>query len=55
MKEADMEAIGKMIAAVIREPNSEEVKTKVKKDVAELTAKFPMYQNRSSDKAVSAN
>jgi glycine hydroxymethyltransferase len=54
MKEAEMEAIGKMIAAVIREPNSEEVKTKIKKDVAELTAKFPMYQNRSGDKAVSA-
>lgn len=54
MKEADMEAIGKMIAAVIREPNSEEIKTKVKKDVAELTAKFPMYQNRSGDKAIPA-
>jgi glycine hydroxymethyltransferase len=54
MKEAEMEAIGKMIAAIIREPNSEEVKTKIKKDVAELTARFPMYQNRSGDKAISA-
>lgn len=54
MKEADMEIIGKLIAAVIHEPNSEEVKTKVKQSVAELTAKFPMYQNRSGDQAVSA-
>lgn len=54
MKEAEMETIGKLIASVIHEPNSEEVKTKVKQSVAELTAKFPMYQNRSSDKAVSA-
>ena len=54
MKEADMEIIGKLIAAVIHEPNSEEVKTKVKQAVAELTAKFPMYQNRSDNQAVSA-
>ena len=54
MKEADMEIIGKLIAAVIHEPNSEEVKTKVKQAVAELTAKFPMYQNRSDNQVVSA-
>lgn len=54
MKEADMETIGKIIASVIHEPNSDEVKNKAKQDVAELTAKFPMYQNRST-KAISAN
>lgn len=53
MKEAEMEAIGKMIASVIREPNSEEVKTKVKQDVAALTANFPMYSKRTNDKAIS--
>lgn len=46
MKEADMKLIGEMIASVIHEPESEEVKAKVKRDVAELTAKFPMYPNR---------
>jgi glycine hydroxymethyltransferase len=46
MLEDDMRAIGKMIAAVIREPDSEEVKTKVRSEVAELTARFPMYPNR---------
>jgi glycine hydroxymethyltransferase len=54
MEETEMEAIGKMIAAVIREPNSEEMKTKIKQDVAELTQKFPMYQNRIKGKAISA-
>src|SRR6478672_1904694 len=46
MKEDEMRAIAKMIAAIIREPNSEEVQTRVKGEVAELTARFPMYSNR---------
>lgn len=46
MKEDDMRAIGSMIAAVIHDPESEEVKTRVRREVAELTAKFPMYSNR---------
>ena len=46
MKEAEMKLVGEMIASIIREPESEDVRTKVKKDVAELTAKFPMYPNR---------
>ncbi len=54
MKEAEMESIGKMIASVIHEPNSEEVKTRVRREVAELTQKFSMYQNRSKEKAITA-
>jgi glycine hydroxymethyltransferase len=46
MKQAEMKLIGAMIAAVIHEPESEEVKTRVRRDVAEITAKFPMYANR---------
>ncbi|MDI1242036.1 MAG: serine hydroxymethyltransferase, partial [bacterium] len=46
MKEAEMKLIGEMIASIIHEPESEAVRTKVKTDVAELTAKFPMYPNR---------
>jgi glycine hydroxymethyltransferase len=46
MKEPEMKLIGEMIASIIRGPESEEVKAKVKKDVAELTAKFPMYPSR---------
>lgn len=43
MKEDDMRAIGNMIAAVIHDPESEDVKTNVRRDVAELTSRFPMY------------
>ena len=51
MKEGEMRAIGKLIAAVIREPQSEETKAKVKKDVAEITAKFPLYAQRTNNAA----
>ena len=54
MKEAEMRLIGEMIASIIREPESEEVKAKVKRDVAELTAKFPMYSTRLKDKQTEA-
>ena len=50
MKETEMRAIGDMIASVIREPESDEVKAKVKHQVAEITAKFPMYPDRSKEK-----
>ncbi len=46
MKEAEMQAIGGMIAALIHEPESDEVKAKVRSQVAELTARFPMYPSR---------
>lgn len=46
MKEAEMRLIGEMIASIIHEPESEEVKARVKTGVAEVTAKFPMYPNR---------
>ncbi len=46
MKEADMRLIGEMIASIIHDSESEEVKAKVRRDVAELTAKFPMYPGR---------
>ena len=54
MKEGEMRAIGKMIASIIREPDSEAVKTKVKKDVAELTAKFPLYAHRLKERNTEA-
>lgn len=57
MKEAEMKEIGEMIAAVIHEPDSEEVRSRVKNGVAEITAKFPMYPHRlkaKNDDALSA-
>jgi len=46
MKEPEMKQIAKMIAAVIKEPNSEELKSRVRKEVAELTDRFPLYPKR---------
>jgi glycine hydroxymethyltransferase len=43
MKEPEMAAIGRMIAEIIQDPESEAVKKKVSAEVAELTARFPMY------------
>lgn len=57
MKEDDMRLIGSLIASVIYEPESEEVKARVRREVAELTAKFPMYPSRfkeKRDEAISA-
>lgn len=46
MKEDEMSLIGKMIADIIHEPESEEVKTRVRREVEDLTSKFPMYPSR---------
>ena len=46
MKEPEMREIGRLIAEVIHAPESEEVRNKVKRDVAHLTARFPLYSKR---------
>src|ERR687891_125515 len=46
MKEAEMREIGRLIAEVIHAPESEEVRNKVKREVADLTARFPLYPKR---------
>lgn len=46
MKEPEMRLIGEMIASVILEPESAEVKERVRRDVAHITANFPMYPSR---------
>jgi len=55
MKEPEMKLIGEMIAAVIHEPESEEVKTRVRQGVADVTAKFPMYPTHLKEKRSSAS
>jgi glycine hydroxymethyltransferase len=45
MKEDEMRTIGGMIASVIFEPESDDVKARVRRDVLELTGRFPMYSN----------
>jgi len=51
MKEPEMREIGRMIAAIVREPGSEEVRNNVKRSVSELTAKFPLYAKRLKSRA----
>lgn len=51
MKESEMKQIGEMIAAVIHEPESEEVKQRVRAEVAEIAARFPMYLTRLKEKS----
>jgi len=46
MKEVEMRKIGELIAAVIKDPESESLKDQVRRDVADITAGFPMYPNR---------
>src|ERR687889_1862483 len=43
MKEPEMREIGRLIAEVIHAPESEEVRNKVTRGVADLTARFPLY------------
>src|SRR6266404_7054863 len=46
MKEDEMRQIGRLIAEVIHSPESEEVRKKVQRGVADLTARFPLYPKR---------
>jgi len=50
MKEPEMQEIGRLIAAIIHEPESAVVQAKVKQGVAELTARFPLYAKRLKQK-----
>jgi glycine hydroxymethyltransferase len=51
MKETEMREIGRLISQIVREPESEEVRTQVQSGVAELTARFPLYANRLKQQA----
>jgi glycine hydroxymethyltransferase len=46
MKEDEMRKIGELIAAIVKDPESESLKEKVRRDVSEITAGFPMYPKR---------
>src|SRR5437588_4502216 len=51
MKEPEMREIGRLIAAIVHEPESEGVRDQVRRSVAELTAKFPLYARRLKSSA----
>ena len=46
MKEPEMREIGRLIAEVIHDPDSEEVRDKVKQGVSDLAGRFPLYAKR---------
>jgi glycine hydroxymethyltransferase len=46
MGEDEMRTIGRLIAEVLHDPQSEEVRRKVRLDVAELASRFPLYPKR---------
>ncbi|HEV7398586.1 MAG TPA: serine hydroxymethyltransferase [Pyrinomonadaceae bacterium] len=46
MKEPEMREIGRLIAEIIHEPESDSVRAKVQQGVAELAARFPLYPKR---------
>jgi glycine hydroxymethyltransferase len=46
MGEADMKTVARLIAEILHEPESEDVREKVRREVSELAARFPLYPNR---------
>jgi glycine hydroxymethyltransferase len=47
MKEAEMKQIGDMIASVLKAPQNADVRRKVRQEVRDLCARFPIYQDLS--------
>ena len=52
MKESEMREIGRLIAQVVHGPESDEVRREVKRAVAELAARFPLYAKRLKSERV---
>jgi glycine hydroxymethyltransferase len=46
MGEEEMRQVARLIAAVLHEPESEEVRTRVRQSVLELSSRFPLYSRR---------
>jgi glycine hydroxymethyltransferase len=46
MGEEEMRQVARLIAAVLHEPESEEVRARVTESVHELSARFPLYPRR---------
>lgn len=46
MKEDDMQTVARLIAGVLREPESEDVRRRTAREVGDLAARFPLYAKR---------
>ncbi len=51
MGEEEMRSVGRLIAEVLHDPQSEDVRRKVQQGVSELAARFPLYPNRLTQPA----
>jgi glycine hydroxymethyltransferase len=51
MNESEMGEIATLIAAVLHDPQSEDVRGQVRRAVSELAARFPLYSNRLQQRA----
>ena len=51
MGEDEMRIIGRLIAEILHDPQSEDVRRKVQQGVSELAARFPLYPNRLRQRA----
>jgi glycine hydroxymethyltransferase len=51
MAESEMREIGRLIAEVLHDPQSEDVRRKVRQSVTDLTARFPLYPQRLKRRA----
>jgi glycine hydroxymethyltransferase len=54
MKEPEMREIGRLIAQIVHEPESEDVRREVKRGVSEMAARFPLYAKRLKQTATGA-
>jgi len=54
MMEDEMREIGALISSVVHEPDSDEVKNRVREQVSALTERFPMYPLRQSEASSAA-
>ncbi len=55
MGEEEMKLIARLIADVLQSPEDESVKQRVKRQVKELTARFPLYANRLQNAGASVS
>jgi glycine hydroxymethyltransferase len=51
MGEPEMQTVGRLIAEVLHDPQSEDVRRKVQQGVSELASRFPLYPNRLMQRA----
>ena len=54
MAEPEMEAIGEWIGQILNDPQNEQLRSRIKAQVRELTARFPLYEWRLHPDGVSA-